>query len=194
MAATNRRTVLAGLFGGCALVAAGGGYLWYNVGYETDPEDHLLILDAKEALVLRALFEVLMPKGSDLPTPKGMKLIDRFDELVWSASDEERADFQGALSIIEHAPPRYGQLHRLSALSIADRGRFLGRVLTGDHGDHIRALTGLKQLCYRFTYGHPNAWTPIGYDGPWVLEAVPHPSRGAYEAAKAELAKKSEKT
>jgi len=182
----TRRTVLIGLFGGGAFVAAASGLAWFTVGYELLPGEVPIATTAKEFVVMRSVVEALIPGGGGLPSGVDMGVAQRLDEELWSAPDEVAADLRAALLVIEHAPPLLGFAGRFSSLSIAARQDCLRAMLASDRDVFVQVVVAFKQMAFLFFYAHPETWGPIRYDGPWIADEKPPPTSIAYRALLAE--------
>lgn len=180
---TTRRRFLSAGIGGAALLGAGGLLgRWVASGYALPSGDVTLALSTKEMVVVRAIVDALFAGDDAFPSGLSLEIHQRVDEEVWAQPDEVRADLRAALQLLEHAPPFFGRLGRLSSLPREARVDVYQAMLTRGPDVVVQAAVALKQLTSIHYFAHPAVWPHLGYDGPWVKEPRPPASHLAYRA------------
>ncbi len=181
----GRRRLLK-LGAGAAVVAAvGGGALrWFRFGYAPllSPAEHPLALSVKEFAVAKAVVEAVTPAEDGLPSGLALGLPQRVDEQVWGAPEGLRDDLQNGLQLLEHGTLLFGYRSRFTALPPAARRACLEAMMGGSNELLRQVAQGLKELVHLLYYSQPQVWAAIGYEGPYVANAVPPASALAYRA------------
>lgn len=177
---TTRRRFLAAGMSGAALLGTGGLLRWVSSGYSLPPGHVALALSTKEMVVVRAIVDALFPGDGPLPSGLSLEVHQRVDEEVWAQPDDVRADLKAALQLLEHAPPFFGRLARLSSLPRAARADLYPTLLTRAPDVVVQAAVAIKQIGSLHYFSHPAVWPHLGYDGPWVPEPRPPASHVRY--------------
>ena len=133
----------------------------------------------------RALVEALLPGGDGLPSGLDIGIPQRLDEEIWAAPDPLTADLKAALLLIEHGAPAVGAFGRFSSLGIAARQEFLRAILASNVDVFVQVVMAFKQMAHLYYYANEAVWPLIGFDGPWITEAMPAPTSVAYAAVRA---------
>lgn len=158
------------LLGGCG--AAPG------VGPDGRP---LLFLDAREAAVMTALGDAIIPSQPAFPGLAEAEVIRRLDEELSFVGESIGSDVHAAISVLEFAPFVYGRLGRYSRLPTTARREVLTAMM-GSRSEILRAVgTNLKLMLHFFYFAHPAVWPAMGYDGPFAgMEPKPSAQRRFY--------------
>jgi hypothetical protein len=176
---TRRRWIALGIGGG-SLLAFGGVLRWLTSGYELPAGTRALVLSDKERVVVRAIVEALLPGVDGFPSGLELGVDQRFDEELWAQPDHTRADLLDAIEVLEHAPPLFGAMGRLSSLAPAARVEVLEAMKCGSTDVIVQAAGAIEQMLHAFYYGDARVWPVIGYDGPWIAVARPPQSATRY--------------
>ncbi len=182
---SRRRFIQLGVAGTAALTAVGGGLRFFGAfGYShrLAPQDLPIALSAKEFAVVKALCEILLPETPGFPSGESLGVPQRIDEEVWATSPRLASDLKTCLQLLEHAPVMVGHFGRFSALDPEVRARAFQALLTSQTDVLVQISVGLKEMVHFFYYVRKETWTGIGYEGPFVPEAVPPESSKAYAA------------
>jgi hypothetical protein len=179
----RRRLLKLGLVG-AAVVAAGGGTLrWFAGGYasQLEPDEVPLALSAKELAVVKAFVAALLPAEEGFPSGVALRVHQRVDEEMWSATEGTRKDMKNGLQLFEHATITHGFAGRFTSLAPASRLAYVDKLLQGGPGALQQIAFALKEIAYLFYYVNPETWKVIGYEGPYVGPAKPPESHFAYQ-------------
>ncbi len=175
----SRRRFLIG-----ATLATGAVIALNLTGYPDVPNWAGTALSEREAVILMAAAEALIPPGPPLPIGAGRAswrpVADAIDSYVATLAPTSRSDIHALLIVIEHGTPLSLHLHRFSHLQVDERLAYLLE-LRGHGGVLAEAFAGLRDLCMLGYYQQPATWPELGYPGPWV-PAVPRPRRASYAA------------
>lgn len=154
---------------GCASVLAAAGLTARLIGTEPLPGWTGVVLNSREARTLMAAAEVLVPRAYD-----GLAL--RVDDYVRHLPASAQREVRAMLAMVEHGVPlSAGSGRRFSEASAADRTLALERLLARG-GVAAQIVRGLRDLCLLAYYAEPSAWSPLGYEGPWVRGKATEPS------------------
>ncbi len=177
---TRRRLLIAG-------AVTAGGLLTYRLTGYRDLSWKGQVLSARQALILIAAAEALLPPIEGQPDLRSVALgVDRY---ALALPPAVRAELGQLFLLIEHgATPLLFGLERFTRMEPDERERFLSR-LAGRGGLLAQAYRGLRDLCMLGYYQQPATWSGIGYDGPSVpAGALPmRPPYTALVAAKGQL-------
>lgn len=185
----RRRLFKLGIAGTALLALSAFALRWFSGGYARllEPDELPIALSTKELAVVKALVAALLPEDGALPSGVALRIHQRFDEELWSTTEGVRSDAKAGIQLFEHAPLLHGFGARFTALGPDARRAFIGKALLGTN-DSLRDISiALRQLAHFLYYARPEVWKGIGYDGPWVPNAVPPESHVAYQ----ELLKRS---
>jgi len=157
----GRRSVLAGAAG----LAAAGLVGWRLSGYEPIPGWAGQVLSLREARVIAAAAEAILPPGSAGPSPVAVAAnVDRF---VASFRPDALPEIHAMLALIEHGTTPLGlRAARFTRLSPGGREAFL-LALAGRGGLLAQASRGLRDLCLLGFYQGAESWDALEYQGPW---------------------------
>lgn len=173
MSLPRRRFLKLGVISGALFATGGVGLAWFRVGYHLEPGESPIALTTKELCVVRAIVRALFPADGDLPSGESLGLVMRVDEEVWAADREVATDLAWGLQLLEHAPRMYGMSGRLTGMSAADADAYLRKVLLGSNETLRQVAIAIRQLVTLLYYANAATWKAIGYDGPFISQAVP---------------------
>ena len=179
----NRRQLIKLSLGGAAVVAAAGGVLRvFSGGYRSllMAGEVPIALSVKEWVVLKAAVAAMLPAEDGFPAGLSLGVPQKIDEEVWAADPGIRDDFKNGLQVLEHATLGFGHFQRFSALEGAARREYLERMMNSDNGVLRQVAFAVKELVHLVYYAQPEVWAVMGYDGPFVKQAVPPASHLAY--------------
>ena len=120
-------------------------------------------LSAKEYAVARAAAEALLV-GVPVTAASVAQGIDR--ELL-VAGEPMRSDMRTVLTLIEHATPLGGRVRRFTALTPAERRRYLGGWSRSRFSLRRGAYQALKGFIVYFAYIQPETRPLTRFAGPW---------------------------
>lgn len=176
---SRRRLLQVGTMGALALGVAGS--LSWMGRYPLLPGEAALGLSEKGLCVARAITEAILPEEDGFPSGLSLGVHQRLDEEAWAASPQIRANIDGALSLLEHAPLLYGHLTRLSRLPVDERLSVFIELCRDRRRLVLAAATTTKQMLHLFYYAHPATWEGTGYAGPYAPEPRPPASSLRYQ-------------
>lgn len=155
-----RRRVLLGAAGLVAGVAVAR-----TTGYPRAPAGLSVVGRAELAVLLAALEVVIAPE----PTPEASAdIVRRIDRFLATQTAFTRWQVRGAIALVEQSPlALMGRWARFSELGRADRLASLD-ALAGRGGVAAEAGRALRDLAMVGHYQRPDAWSRLGYRGPWV--------------------------
>lgn len=168
--------------GAGALALAGGAFRWFAVGYaaQLTADEVPIGLSTKELAIAKAVVETLLPADGDFPSGVSLGVHQRIDEEAWASPEATQNDLKNGLELLEHATVAYGYGARFTSLGQADREAYLAALLDGKSTVLRQVSFGIKQMAHLFYYAHPEVWKVIGYEGPFVGDAVPPDSHVVY--------------
>lgn len=126
-------------------------------------------------------------QDSALPDPRETGVLQSVDRMVSRMEPHKQAELAWGLWLLEWGPILMcawrgpGWWRRMRHLSLARRRAYLEGWRTSRFGLLRQAAAGFKSLLMLSYYTRPDAWQPIGYDGPWVgreqvaVDPVPRP-------------------
>lgn len=180
MSLPRRRFLKLGIFSGALFATGGIGLAWFRAGYHLEPGERPVVLTTKEFVIVRAIVRALFPADGDLPSGESLRLPQRVDEEFWAADPAVARDLCWGLQLLEHAPRLYGMRGRLSTMSPHDARVYLELVLLGPREPLRQVVIALRQLVTLFYYANAETWKAIGYDGPFISQAVPPETHKKY--------------
>jgi D-cysteine desulfhydrase len=144
---------------------------------------HGTVLSAKEALVLAAAAEALLPHTAGSPDP--LRVAHNVDRYLLAVPESDQRLIHMLFLLIEHGTPLGGHLRRFTRLGLEDRLAFLSSLRRG--GSMLaQAYRCLRDLCLLGYYQEPSTWDRIGYGGPWItVHGGEADSASRYEAMRA---------
>lgn len=169
---SRRRLLQVGAAGALAIGVAGS--LSWLGRYPLRPGEAAIGLTEKGLSVARALTEALFPAEDGFPSGISLGVHQRLDEEAWASSALIREDIEGALGLIEHAPPLAGYFSRFTRLSLADRTACMDQLCRDRRRLVVAAASSIKQMLHLFYYAHPATWAGMAYAGPFVPDPRPH--------------------
>lgn len=159
--AARRRVLVALGVAGLAIVA--GARL---TGYPSRPGFRGAVLSEREAEIVRAAAEALLPeeaRGEPLE-----QIPARVDRYLVGMPEGMLREVHAMLALLEHGTtPLGGRLRRMSALPPAERAAYLAS-LDARGGTLAQCYAGLRDLVMLAYYQQPSTWPAIGYEGPRV--------------------------
>lgn len=168
----GRRRVI---IGAAALAATGAG-AWRVLGYMPLTGWRGQVLSAREARILMAFAEALLPA-----TPGGahaLSVARGADAYVAGLPASMQRDVSAAIVAVEQSALVIGSLRRGSQLAPHERVALLEKLHAG--GGLLRdAARGVRDLCLLGHYGLESSWAATGFPGTTVPER-PRPARAAY--------------
>lgn len=169
---SRRRFVTVGLVGLAGLAVA-----VRTTGYRDLPGWQGQALSAREAWILAAAAEALLPPAP--PLPEGWQgVASAIERYLSGTTPKLRREVAALLALVEQGTPLGGYLTRLTRLEPDDRRQALVRL--GQHGGLLGdAWRGLRDLVMLGYYAHPASWPDLGYGGP-PMPPGPRPRRPAY--------------
>lgn len=179
---SRRQFVQLGLGGALALGLSGALLRWVRAGYRLQPGEVAIALSDKQLSVARALVDALAPGDDGMPSGVELGLHQQIDEQVWAADPHMTGDLRAALELIEHVPPLFGHLGRLTSLDREARQDVIESMLCSQRDLFVQVAFGFKQLVQMLYYANDAVWPHIGYDGPWQPKPVPPDSSLRYAA------------
>lgn len=164
---TRRHAMAAGV------VALTGAGIWARTtGYPTMSKWRGHVLSAKEAFVLGAAAEALLPPAPDDGFEAIAQNVDRF---LVGVTDGMQREVKAMLSTVEHATVIDGHVSRFSSLTPRDREAYL--MWFGSKGGlRGQIYRGMRDLCMLGYYQQAPSWVALGYDGPWVEQGKRTPT------------------
>lgn len=173
----SRRGFLGAGAAGAGVLVAAGGWLWWRGG---DGVYHAMadgavpsVLSVKELAILATLAEQVIAVAPGAPTVRQAETARRIDrELSFHEGSKLLSDVKLSLALIEHWPTLDFIGSRFTALSAADKTRFLRNCETSSWSLRREAFAGLKFLIVFFYYSDDRTWPSIGYGGPLVPEKL----------------------
>jgi hypothetical protein len=119
------------------------------------------------------LIEVVLPQDSELPDPLKLHLPQEMDAFLRSESEAISTRIRDALLFVEWSPRVSRYFKNFSDLPLPERRQFFAGFAQSSLKLKRGIYLGLKGLILFFYTDHPETWTSMGYDGPWVREVVP---------------------
>ena len=178
---SRRRLFTLGLAGSAALAMAGAfGRLFMGDGLR--PGERALALTPHALHVAAAVVDALLPEEEGFPGGLALGVHQRLDEEAWASPPLVRDDFNTALMMIEHLPIALGFGSRFTRLPADRRAAAFDALLHHKARLVVAAASGIRQMVYVFYYADPAAWAGMGYEGPFVPEAVPPESSLRYKS------------
>ena len=159
------------LVGGAALLGATA--LRHGVGYDRFEGWSGLVLDRREAQVLAAAAEAIVPDvPGPLPVdgPSARELVSAVDRYLAGMPATMIIELHGMFELLEQGTLLGGRISRLTSLEPDARRGFLLR-LESFGGLLAQASRGVRDLCLLGWYQDARTWAPLGYRGPWVPAA-----------------------
>ncbi|MBI2390630.1 MAG: hypothetical protein HYV09_13655 [Deltaproteobacteria bacterium] len=180
----RRRFLKLGLASGALFAAGGVGLGWMSLGYGRflDWRDRPIALSTKEFAIVKAIVRAFFPADVDLPSGESLRIAQRVDEEIWAADPAVARDVTWGLQLLEHAPRLFGMRGRLTGMPEERAAEYLQHVLLGPNEPLRQIVLAIRQLTTLLYYANPSTWLPIGYDGPFVEQAVPPKTHEKYLA------------
>lgn len=139
------------------------------------------MLSSREALVLAAAAEVILPRQAGVDPFTVAANVDRF---LLALPPYLLREVHALLGLVEHGTTPLGmRLSRFSSLPLDAREAFL-LSLSARGGLLATAWRGLRDLCLLGYYQEPVSWEELGYSGPWG-PAPTSDSRTPYQSFRA---------
>ncbi len=162
----DRRSFLRSTAGGTAAIAAASllpaGCARDYPQAESDGYT-LLALTPKEYSVMRATAEALL---EGVPVEPSL-VAQRVDAELAAVGEPVRTDMKTVLTIIQHATPLGGHVRRYTALTPADRLRYLEGWARSRFDMRRAAFQALKGFTHFFAWYDDRTRGLTGFEGPW---------------------------
>ena len=162
---TRRRVLLGGA--AAALLVTGGRHL---LGYGGFPDWQGLVLSRREALVVAAAAEAVIPDDPGplpSPGPTGREVAQAVDSYLAGMPALMLLEVHGMFELLEQGTALDAHLGRLTKLDPAARLRFLRR-LESLGGLLAQSARGIRDLCLLGWYQDERTWGPLRFKGPMV--------------------------
>jgi hypothetical protein len=162
----RRRFLKLGVLGGSTLIAASQiGCTKKDTSVDAIKHEKLLVLDHKDASIIVAIAQAILPSENTFPSAGQAVLVERIDEELFFVSQSIQDDFKLALSVVNTMPVLYGYFSFYTNLSKSDR-LLCFQELQHTRFDSIRAASNAARMIINLVYfSHPSTWDLIGYDG-----------------------------
>ena len=160
---TRRELLRTGLGG--VLVLGFGALLPSGCTRYSPIERPLKFLSRKEfAVVTRAAVRIL-----GLGDDRGVEIGGFIDGLLADLPPTSQNQARLMLRVVEHGTHLFDlKAKRFTRLTPADQDAYLRGWMESSLGARRIVFRALKTLAALGYYAQPNAWEPIGYDGPWL--------------------------
>lgn len=162
----RRRFLKLGVIGGSTIIATSQlGCTKQNTLDDAVKQKKLLVLDSKEASIIAAIAQAILPSENTFPSVEQALLVERIDEELFFVSQPIQSDFKLALNVVNTMPVLYGYFSFFINLSKNDR-LLCFQELQKTRFDSIRAASNAARMIINLVYfSHPSTWDLIGYDG-----------------------------
>jgi len=163
-ASASRRRVLKWM-GGAAAAAVVAWVAFRTTGYPEMPGWKGTVLSAREAAILIAAAEVILPPSTD--TQAHRQTAENVDHYLKALPEAMVSQIHLMLNVVEHLTPAALHLSRFTRLEAEGKRDYL-RFFREKEGALRLVYRGLRDLCLLGFYQRERAWTAIGYPGPLV--------------------------
>jgi len=166
--ALSRRSLLRGLFALAGAAGAGLALKGREPRQEADaPSPKYLFFTPGEALLMEKVGEAVLPTQRPFPSMAKAMVVRRADEELSFLGASIQEDLRAALWVTQWAPLAWGHAKRYTKLDLESRRDVLVRMMNS-RSETLQAVgTNLKVLVQFFYFGHPSAWSALGYEGPF---------------------------
>lgn len=134
------------------------------------PAAPLHFFDSREYAIMNAVAERLLGvEGTIGSEPDHIDVAANVDSLVVEWDAEAQGQLRTMLRVFEHGTYLFDlRRKRFTRLTAAKQDEYLAGWMNSTLGVRRIVFRALKLLVAAGFYREPRAWTPIGYDGPWI--------------------------
>ncbi|HVO25101.1 MAG TPA: gluconate 2-dehydrogenase subunit 3 family protein [Candidatus Margulisiibacteriota bacterium] len=165
----DRRRFLKRSAGGIALLGFGS-LLPAGCTRYPKPPTHLRFLDPREYAIINTLAERLLDAAGAIGAENGQIDVGvSVDAVVADWDTDAQGQLRTMLRVFEHGTYLFDlRRKRFTRLTAAEQDQYLAGWMNSTLGVRRVVFRALKLLVAAGFYREPRAWTPIGYDGPWL--------------------------